>query len=132
VALFVTAFYLYSVLSDKPFGAQLAITIGYTGAVFLFVFFRWRGLPQSYSLRDKRVQQRLPWLVAIHISFVIFLLAAVRVWSLIRPQLPSSWLAERGRRHESYHEWALIVFYTLTFYTQVYISRRILKRSTKP
>lgn len=120
-------FCLYAVFWDKPFGPPLTQAVGYTGAVFLFVFYRWRGLPESFSLRDTRIQHQIPRLIVIHTAFLTLFIAGLS--DSMRRQMPDSWLVEHGPKHDSYYEWALVLFCTLTFYTQVFISRRILRQA---
>ncbi len=127
MALVVTVFLLYVMLEDKPFGRQFAISVGYTLMCFLYVFFRWRGLPEFFSLRDKRVQHQLPRLLMIHLAFLTIILAGLS--DSVRQWFPNSWLLERGPKHDSYYAFSMIVFSVLTFFTQVLISRRILKNS---
>jgi hypothetical protein len=123
----VTGFVLYVMLEDKPFGRQFAISVGYTLWAFLFVFFRWRGMPESYGVRDKRVQHQLPRLVMIHLAFLTIILTGLS--NSVRRRFPDSWLLLRGPKHDSYYAISMILFSVLTFFTQVLISRRILKNS---
>ena len=46
-------FCLFIILSDRPFGIQIATAITYTYFAFWYVFFPTRGLLEKYSLRDK-------------------------------------------------------------------------------
>jgi hypothetical protein len=123
----VAVFLLYVMLEDKPFGRQLAISVGYTLMCFLYVFFRWRGMPEFYSLRDKRIRHQVPRLVRIHLAFTTILLAGLS--DSVRQWFPDSWLLERGPKHDSCYAISMILFSVLTFFTQVFISRRILKNS---
>jgi hypothetical protein len=75
-------------LDDKPHGEQLAILIGYSGYVFVYTFFRTRGVPTRHGLGAAYVRRALPRLLLIHVAylFVMFVLAG---WALARrPQLP--------------------------------------------
>lgn len=120
---------LYILLMDKPFGWQITVAVGFTTAVFFFVFFRWRGMPESFSLRDKKIQRQLPRLVALHAAFLMFLLVGLIEWHGFRSRLPDYWVTEQGPRHDSPYSAVLVLFSLLIFYAEVFLARRILKRA---
>jgi len=116
---------LYVLLGEEPVGFQLVTLIAYSWAVFLFVFFRWKGLNKAYSLRDKAVQRQIPRLLAIHGAFLLLILAVLNLASYLRPGLPSSWVAE-DVRHHSWFSTGLIWIFTVVWLAQVYLSRSVL------
>jgi hypothetical protein len=123
---------LFVILGEKPFGIQIATVITYTHFVFWYVFFPTKGMLTQYSLRNKLVQRRLPFLLAIHGAFLISIIVVQTIWFAVKFKLPTYWLAERGRRGQSLYEWAMMLFFVALFFTQVWISRGILDRSLRP
>jgi len=119
-------FCLFIILSDRPFGIQIANAITYTYFAFWYVFFPTRGLLDKYSLRDKTVQRQIPRLFAIHCAFLISIFFGQTVWFEMKPRLPNSWLTGW-----TLYAWVIIFFVVVLFFTQVLISRGILRRSLK-
>jgi hypothetical protein len=72
-------------LRDNPFGIQIAVSIFYTGGVFLFVFcdagpgyaLKGKGT-KGFSLGEKAVRQKLPLLLCIHAGSLVVIFAGVR------------------------------------------------------
>lgn len=64
-------------LDDEPHGMQIATLIGYSGAIFIFTFRRYRDLPTRYSLRAPYVQRQLPRLLLIHCVYLVALWKSV-------------------------------------------------------
>lgn len=119
---------LYVFLGDKAFGIQIATMVVYSGSVFCLVFFRWRGLEEAYSLRNKVVQAAIPRLLVIHFVFLAFVVAALTLAFSVQPRLPSYWVTERFARGGSFLSRGLLVMFTLAGLAQVLICRRILSR----
>ncbi len=120
-------FCLFIILSDRPFGIQIATAITYTYFAFWYVFFPTRGLLEKYSLRDKTVQQQIPRLFAIHCAFLISIFFGQTIWFAMKPHLSNNWATDRGAGTP--YVWVMIVSSIAFFFTQVLISRRILSRS---
>lgn len=119
---------LFLILRDRPFGVQSATAVVYTYFAFWYVFFPTRGLLDKYSLRDKRVQQQLPRLLAIHATFLVLLFFGQTGLFAMKQHLPSYWLTEHGTRGDTLYELVLLGTFVALFFTQVLISRRILSR----
>jgi hypothetical protein len=120
---------IFIVLGERPFGIQIATAIMYTYFAFWYVFFPTRGLLEQYSLRNKKVQQQIPLLLAVHCAFLILIFFGEPIWFLLMPSLPSYWFTEHGKRGGPLYIFVLIGFVTVVFLTEVLISRRILSRS---
>jgi hypothetical protein len=122
------AIFLFVVLGERRFGIQISTTITYTYFAFWYIFFPTRGLLEKYSLRNKRVQQRIPHLFMIHCAVLILMFLGQTVWFAMKAGLPGFWLTELGKRDGTP---LMIVFFVAVFFTQVLISRRILSRSLR-
>jgi hypothetical protein len=118
---------LYTVFGDSV-SVPIANLISYTAAVFWFMFFGSRWFGGGYSLRSKAVQQTLPCLLAIHGGFLLLIFVLQTLAFFLQPNLPPSWLADRGR-DPSWFASVLMVIFLVTGMSQVYLSRRILSRS---
>jgi len=123
------AFCMFIILEEKPFGIQIATAITYTYFAFWYVFFPTRGLLQQYSLRNKKVQRRIPLLLAIHCAFLIPIFVGETIWFSMKPNLPSYWFTEHGKRGAPWYVLVVMVSIVVVFFTQVLISRGILSRS---
>jgi hypothetical protein len=124
LAAFIPTFFLYIWLEDRPFGIQIATTITYTGVVSLYVFTGW-----GKRLNLRAVQQDSPLLLTIHIAYLVFVFGLLTFSLALRPHLPSYWLTEHGRNHETWFSDLLVLIGVLTATSQILISRRILNRS---
>jgi len=123
---------IFIVLGEKRFGIQIATAIMYTYFAFWYVFFPTRGLLEQYSLRNKAVQRRIPFLWAIHCAFLILVFLGETIWLSVKPRLPSYWFTEYGRKRDGpLFVLVLIGSITVVFFAQVLISRRILSRSLR-
>ncbi len=122
---------LFIAFGNKPFGMQLATAITYTYFAFWYVFFPTRGLLEKYSLRNEKVQQRIPLLLAVHCAFLISIFLGQTIWLAIKPRLPSYWLAEHGKGGWTWYVLVMMGFLVFTFFAQVLISRRILSGSLR-
>ena len=119
---------IFVVLGERPFGVQVASIIVYTYFAFWYIFFPTRGLLDQYSLHDKRVQRRIPLLMAIHCAFLVLMFVGETVWFSMKSHLPSYWFTEHGKRGRPLYVSVVIVSVTVVFFTEVLISRRILSR----
>ncbi len=122
---------LFIAFGDRPFGTQIATAITYTYFAFWYVFFPTRGLLERYSLKNKRVQQRIPLVLATHCVFLISIFLGQTIWFAIKPRLPSYWLAEHGKGGWTWHVLVMMGFLVFTFFAQVLTSRRILSGSLR-
>ena len=122
---------LFVVVGQRPLGMQIATAITYTYFAFWYVFFPTRGLLEKYSLRNKKVQQQIPRLLAIHCAFLIAMFLGQTIWFAMKPRLTSYWLTEHGKRGAPLYVWVMIGSSVVVFFTQVLISRRILSRSLR-
>ena len=116
---------------DKPFGIPVAALVGYTGAVFFFLFRDYEPSDgEAFSLRQKAVRQEIPRLLAIHAVFLVVVFIVLTIALSLRPFLPPSWFVRGGKRRST-AEWLLILIVSVPIWMQVSISRRILSRSVK-
>jgi hypothetical protein len=122
---------IFIVLADRAFGIQIASAIMYTYFAFWYVFFPTRGLLEKYSLHDKRVQRRIPLLLAIHSAFLILIFVGETAWFSMKPQLPSYWFTEHGKPVGPLYVFVVIGSVTVFFFAEVLISRRILSQSLR-
>lgn len=122
---------IFIVLGERTFGMQVVTAIMYTYFAFWYVFFPTRGLLEQYSLRNKKVQQRIPLLLAIHCAFLILIFLGETIWFSMKPHLPSYWFTEHGKRGGPLYVLVVIGPVTVVFFTQVLISRRILSRALR-
>jgi hypothetical protein len=120
---------IFVVLADRAFGIQIASAIIYTYFAFWYVFFPTRGLLEKYSLRDKRVQRRIPLLLAIHSAFLTLIFVGETVWFSMKTQLPSYCFTEHGKPVGPLYVFVVIGSVTVIFFAEVLISRKILSRS---
>lgn len=122
---------LWIVLGETPVGFLVASLISYSIWVFCFVFFRWRGMPEAYSLRNEKIRRRIPHLVGIHAAFLALVSALLSIAFYLQPRLRSGWVAQGTPTHRSALSEGLILACTLILVAQVYISRRLLNRSVR-
>jgi hypothetical protein len=120
---------LYTVFGDSV-STPSANLISYTAMVFWFVFFGSRWFGGGYSLRSKAVHQTIPRLLAIHGGFLLLIFVLQTLAFFLQPNLPPSWLADRGR-DPSWFVSGLMVIFLVIGMAQVYLSRRILSSSLK-
>ena len=104
------------------------MSIAYTYFAFWYIFFPTRGMLEKHSLRDEKVQQQIPLLLAIHCAFLIPLLLGQIELLAMKPHLSTYWLTEHGEKRDTLYELVMIVTPVLVFWAQVLISRGILSR----
>jgi hypothetical protein len=122
---------IFVVLGERTCGMQVATAVMYTYFAFWYIFFPTRGLLEQYSLHDRRVQRRIPLLLAIHSAFLILIFLGETVWFSMKPHLPSYWFTEHGKRGGPLYVFVLIGSVTVVFFIEVLISRRILSRGLR-
>jgi NADH:ubiquinone oxidoreductase subunit 6 (subunit J) len=84
-------------LGDRPYGAQVATLISYSGAVFIWSFFKTRGINTSHSLSDSYVQEQVPRLLLIHILYMVALFLLQKAALSVRSSMSDWWLTSLGR-----------------------------------
>lgn len=118
-------------LGDQPYGIQFATLISYSGAVFIWTFFRTRGVRTKHSLSARYVREELPRLLMIHCAFFIAIFS-LETWALdVRSSMPSWWLTAQGRKGMPPFDFALMLLVMGTAISEVFILRRILGRAKK-
>jgi len=122
---------LFIAIGERRLGMQIATAITYTYFAFWYVFFPTRGLLEKYSLRNKRVLQHIPRLLAIHCAFLISICLGQTIWFAKKPRLPSYWLAEHGKEGWTWYALVMMGSLVFIFFSQVLIFRRILNRSLR-
>lgn len=113
-------------LDKHPYGIQIATLTGYSGAVFVYTFFRTRGVNTKYSLLEPYVQQQLPRLLLIHCIYLLGIFFLETVALSFRPSMSNWWL---DSREVPPFDFALMIVGTFIAVSQVILSRRILSRS---
>jgi hypothetical protein len=122
---------IFIILEERVFGMQIATAIIYTYFAFWYVFFPTRGLLEQYSLLNKKVQQQIPLLLAVHCAFLILIFLGETMWFSMKSHLPSYWFTEHGRPVGPLYVFVVSVSVLALFFIQVLISRRILSRSLR-
>lgn len=117
-------------LAGAPYLTQVITVLVYTGAIFLFVFFRTRGFNTGYDLNDEAVREKLPRLLILHAVFLAWVLSIQVAASLARPHLAAYWFKEYSR-HDTLFWDVSILFYVSNGMAQVLISRGILGRGVE-
>jgi uncharacterized membrane protein YidH (DUF202 family) len=124
---FFVVFFIFLILSDRPYAVQIFTLICYTSLTFIFIFFRTK-LGKGYSLSNPFIQKQLPRLLAIHGAFSLAIFSVqtyvMHVWS----RLPASWTAETGPKHNSWLSSGLGVILVIVWITEVLVCRGILRR----
>ncbi len=103
---------------ERAFGIQIATAIMYTYFVFWYVFFPTRGLVEKYSLRNEKVQRRIPLLLAIHCAFLMSIFLGETIWLSMKPHLPNYWFTEHGRRGASLYASVMICSFVVLFFVR--------------
>lgn len=104
-------------LEDRPHGPQVATLLGYSGFVFVYTFFRTRGVPTRHRLTAPYVRRELSRLLLIHVGYLL-VLYGVAGWLFARTpgQLPPFWV--------------FLVFMVIGL-SQVILSRTLLGRAER-
>jgi hypothetical protein len=89
------AFFL---LGDLPFGMQYATLISYSGAIFIWTFFRTKGVNTKYRLSATYVQGQLPRLLLIHSAYLLSIFFIETVLFALRPAMSVWWLGSKHQR----------------------------------
>jgi hypothetical protein len=122
---------VFVALGDNPFQAQIALIIGYTGAVFLLVFcdvgpghaIKGKGT-KGFSLGEKAVRQKLPLLVCTHAGSLLAVVAGLTGAMRLRPYTWSRWHLDT-----EYFDLILLLTCFAIAFAQVHFFRRLLERS---
>jgi hypothetical protein len=118
-------------LGSEPHGIQIASLISYSCVVFVYTFFRTRGINTKHSLEDEYVQRCLPRLLVIHCIYLTTVYFIVG-WTLsIRPSMSAWWLTYSGNKGMPPFDFALFLGIGVIAISQVVLSRTILSRSKK-
>ncbi|MGD0443744.1 MAG: hypothetical protein ABSA39_07395 [Edaphobacter sp.] len=118
-------------IGDRPYGMQCATLISYSGAIFVWTFFRTKGVNTKHSLSAQYVQEQLPRLLMIHFVYLLAIFI-LETWALaIRPSMPSWWLIAQGRKGMPPFDFVLMLAGMAIAVSQIVLSRRILGRAKK-
>ena len=118
---------LFILLGNRPYGMQGATLITYSGAVFIWTFFRTRGVHTKHSLSAQYVREQLPRLLIIHLIY-LFCVFLLQTWALsIRPL----WLMSHGRRDMAPFDFSLMLTGMAIGVSQIVLCRRMLGRAKK-
>lgn len=104
-------------LEDMPGGPQLATLIAYSGWVFLYTFFRTRGVPTRHRLSASYVRREARRLLLIHAAYLLVLYGI------------AGWLFARTP-HQLPPFWVFLVFIMIGL-SQVILSRTLLGRAKR-
>jgi hypothetical protein len=88
---------LFFLLSDTPYGIQLASAVLYSAAVIIYGFARNRNGIQPFLVACPVVVGQYPRLVKRHLGFLAVMIAFETVALRIKPHLSSWWLTASGR-----------------------------------
>ncbi len=120
----------FILLHDRLYGIQYATLISYSGAVFIWTFFRTRGVKTRHKLSAPYVQEQLPRLLMIHCVYLLAIFF-LETWALaIRPSMSSWWLTGQGRDMPPF-DFGLMLIGMAIGISQVVLSRRILGNAKK-
>jgi hypothetical protein len=123
--------FAFVALGDRPYGMQWATLISYSAVIFVWTFFRTRGVFTKHSLFALYVHEQLPRLLMIHFVYLLAIFL-METWALtIRPTMSGWWLTSSGRRGVPPFDSALMVSGLLTGASQIILNRRILGRAKK-
>jgi hypothetical protein len=121
----------FIILGNKPHGFQIASLISYSCVVFVYTFFRTRGINTRHSLEDEYVQRCLPRLLVIHCIYLAAVYFIVDGALSIRPSMSAWWLTYSGNKGMPPFDFALFLGIGVIAISQVVLSRTILSRSKK-
>jgi hypothetical protein len=117
---------LFIFFDGWPFGIQIASSIVYSAAAFLYTF-SGRGLPR-YLLDCPVVQHQWDRLTMRHFGFLIALFLIETTAVKLRPKMPSSWLVAQGKNMSPF-TLTLFIFCGSLLLTEVITNRSVLKRA---
>src|SRR5579859_1035191 len=80
--------FLFIALDGVPYGVQCATVISYTGAIFVYTFFRTKGVETRHDLSAPYVHEQMPRLLLIHAAYLLFIFILETVALEIRPSMP--------------------------------------------
>lgn len=116
-------------LEGEPHGIQIATMLSYSGAVFIWTFFRTRGVNTRHPLSEPYVQEQLPKLLGIHGLFLLTVYGFEAAAFALAPRLSSWWFTASDSKDMPPFHIAIIVFIGALCISQVVLSRRILYRA---
>jgi len=125
------SFIAFIVFDDVRYGTQYATIITYSSVVFVYTFFRTRGINTRYPLDEPYVQELFPRLLLIHGAFLALVLIVETSALTLRPSLSAWWVTSARTKDMPPFEIALFLAIGAIAVTQVILSRSQLSRSKK-
>jgi ABC-type xylose transport system permease subunit len=122
---------VFITLGNRPYGMQTATLISYSGVIFIWTFFRTKGVNTKHSLSAPYVLEQLPRLLMIHFAYLLALFVLETQALDIRSSMPRWWLVAQGRKGMPPFDFALMLILMVIAVSQIFISRRILGRAKK-
>ena len=127
--LFAISLFAFIALADQPYGTQCATLIVYSGAIFIWTFFRTRGVHTRHRLSAPYVREQLPRLLLIHCVFMVAVFA-LETWALsMQPFMSSWWLSSQSRRDMPPFTFAMMLGGMAIGTSQIVYTRRILGKA---
>ncbi|WP_229669057.1 hypothetical protein [Edaphobacter acidisoli] len=129
-ALVVGSVLAFIFFGGRPYGMQYATLISYSGGVFIYIFFRPRGVNTRYRLSAQYVREQVPRLLMIHCVYLLAIFF-LETWALaIRTSMPSWAVTGQGRDMPPF-VFALMLVGMAIGISQIILSRRILGNAKK-
>lgn len=125
------SFIAFISLEDYPFGIQIASVIAYSGVVYVYAFFRTRGINTKHSLGDFYVQRVLPRLLAIHGGYLAVLCAGESIAIWIRNGLSPWWTTSSDQRGMPPITFVQFLVFAAMAISEIWLCRTLLAKSKK-
>ena len=125
------SFLAFIMLENLPYGIQFASMISYSGFVFIYTFFRTRGIDTKHSLADFYVQRLLPRLLAIHCGYLAVLFAGESLVFWNRKYLSLWWTTSGDQRGMPPITFLLVLTFGAMAVSEVWLCRSLLSRAKK-
>lgn len=118
-------------LAGRKHGIQIATMLSYSGAIFIFTFFRTRGVRTRYPLDEPYVQEQLPKLIGIHCLFLLGVDGIEAAAFAFSHHLSSWWFTTSDPKGIPPFQLSLMLCIGAIGVAQIILSRRILHRAKK-
>jgi hypothetical protein len=126
LVLMIVSVVTFILLSDKPYGIQLATATVYSLGIVYLVFFS-NKLGTGFELNSSAVRRSAQHLLLWHIFVLALLVAFQSVALKALPNLPV-WLTKEDRRHRTVFETLLTVVFVVVAFAQATKFRNILRK----
>ena len=118
-------------LGDFAYGMQYATSLSYSGVIFVWTFFRTKGVKTKPSLSAPYVLDQLPRLLMIHLFYLSCIFFA-ETWAFaVRRTMSTWWLTSQGQRGMPPFDFVVMLTGMAIAISQIVVFRRILGRAKK-